>query len=161
MSKQATAAQLNKLKGAVTKAEAKVAAAKEALEAANAAVEAAKAEGKGVEEAEAAAMAAMEAVEVAEAELATAEAALKAEAGEASGTGMVPVLTFDGEPIPVNSEIRLLTAGNGMCLTDNDGNRVTDSSPVKLNGGDVRDGDWYTTQFKAGLLVVDSIRALK
>jgi len=133
-----------------------------------AAEEAAKAEGAGEEQA-AALVTAAEAVVAAQAALdkeappaapsankpaAAAKAASKAEA-------VVPVFTDeDGAAIPLMSTLRLQTTGN-FALTSNDGTRITQHGLADLHGPDVREGDWYTSQFKAGLIMVESVKKLK
>ena len=71
----------------------------------------------------------------------------------------VPAFTEEGEPIPRNSVIRIRTLSGS--LMDPSGNRITENSGVELLGPDIVQGDWYTVQFEAGLLVVDSVKKLK
>ena len=127
-----------------------------------AAEEAAKAEGAGEEQA-AALVAAAEAV-------VAAQAAVDKETPAAPAAGnkpavakeaVVPVFTDeDGAAIPLMSTLRLQTTGN-FALTSNDGTRITQHGLADLHGPDVREGDWYTSQFKAGLIMVESVKKLK
>lgn len=89
----------------------------------------------------------------AEAPVAAAKPASKASAE------FVPVFTEDGEAIPRNSVLRVRTVSGS--LMDPSGNRITENNPVELLGPDIIVGDWYTVQFEAGLLVVDSVKKLK
>ena len=113
---------------------------------------------------------AVEAVEVVEAaevvesakdvEPAQAAASIK-KAALVSKQGSVPVLTDeDGDPIPVNSLIRLATV-NGRNLRSPDGLMITGAGTSEVNGFDIREGDWYTVQFAAGLLRVDSYKKIR
>ena len=113
---------------------------------------------------------AVEAVEVVEAaevvesakdaEPAQAPAAIK-KATQVSKQGSVPVLADeDGDPIPVNSLIRLATV-NGRNLRSPDGLMITGAGTSEVNGFDIREGDWYTVQFAAGLLRVDSYKKIR
>lgn len=104
---------------------------------------------------------AAEVVEVAEAvEPAQAAAPIK-KATQVSKQGSVPVLADeDGDPIPVNSLIRLATV-NGRNLRSPDGLMITGAGTSEVNGFDIREGDWYTVQFAAGLLRVDSYKKIR
>lgn len=107
---------------------------------------------------------AVEAAEVAEAveaaEPAQAAATIK-KAAQVSKQGSVPVLADeDGDPIPVNSLIRLATV-NGRNLRSPDGLMITGAGTSEVNGFDIREGDWYTVQFAAGLLRVDSYKKIR
>lgn len=110
---------------------------------------------------------AAEAAEVAEvvesakaAEPAQAAATIK-KATQVSKQGSVPVLADeDGDPIPVNSLIRLATV-NGRNLRSPDGLMITGAGTSEVNGFDIREGDWYTVQFAAGLLRVDSYKKIR
>ena len=110
---------------------------------------------------------AVEVVEAAEAvesaktvEPAQAAAPIK-KAALVSKQGSVPVLTDeDGDPIPVNSLIRLATV-NGRNLRSPDGLMITGAGTSEVNGFDIREGDWYTVQFAAGLLRVDSYKKIR
>ena len=112
---------------------------------------------------------AVEAVEVVEAEVveavevaepAQAAASIK-KANPVSKQGSVPVLADeDGDPIPVNSLIRLATV-NGRNLRSPDGLMITGAGTSEVNGFDIREGDWYTVQFAAGLLRVDSYKKIR
>lgn len=113
---------------------------------------------------------AVEAVEVAEVaevvesakavEPAQAAATIK-KAAQVSKQGSVPVLADeDGDPIPVNSLIRLATV-NGRNLRSPDGLMITGAGTSEVNGFDIREGDWYTVQFAAGLLRVDSYKKIR
>ena len=113
---------------------------------------------------------AVEAAEVAEvaevvesakaAEPAQAAATIK-KAAQVSKQGYVPVLADeDGDPIPVNSLIRLATV-NGRNLRSPDGLMITGAGTSEVNGFDIREGDWYTVQFAAGLLRVDSYKKIR
>lgn len=131
-----------------------------------AAEEAAKAEGAGEEQA-AALVAAAEAVVAAQAavdkETPAAPAAGNKPAAKAGAAkeAVVPVFTDeDGAAIPLMSTLRLQTTGN-FALTSNDGTRITQHGLADLHGPDVREGDWYTSQFKAGLIMVESVKKLK
>lgn len=131
-----------------------------------AAEEAAKAEGAGEEQA-AALVAAAEAVVAAQAavdkETPAAPAAGNKPAAKAAVAkeAVVPVFTDeDGAAIPLMSTLRLQTTGN-FALTSNDGTRITQHGLADLHGPDVREGDWYTSQFKAGLIMVESVKKLK
>ena len=131
-----------------------------------AAEEAAKAEGAGEEQA-AALVAAAEAVVAAQAavdkETPAAPAAGNKPAGKpaVAKEAVVPVFTDeDGAAIPLMSTLRLQTTGN-FALTSNDGTRITQHGLADLHGPDVREGDWYTSQFKAGLIMVESVKKLK
>lgn len=80
---------------------------------------------------------------------------------QVSKQGSVPVLTDeDGDPIPVNSLIRLATV-NGRNLRSPDGLMITGAGTSEVNGFDIREGDWYTVQFAAGLLRVDSYKKIR
>lgn len=87
----------------------------------------------------------------------TTAAAEKAAAEEAQ---YVPVLTDGGDRIPVNSLIRIKTTFNGNLRTL-EGVLVTPNGGAEVHGPDVKDGDWVTTQVKAGLIEVDSVKKLK
>ena len=104
---------------------------------------------------------AAEAVESAKAvEPAQAAAPIK-KAALVSKQGSVPVLMDeDGDPIPVNSLIRLATV-NGRNLRSPDGLMITGAGTSEVNGFDIREGDWYTVQFAAGLLRVDSYKKIR
>lgn len=84
-------------------------------------------------------------------------AAEKAAAEEAK---YVPVLTDGGDRIPVNSTVRVKTTFNGN-LRSLEGVLITPAGGADVHGPDVKDGDWITTQFKAGLIEVDSIKKIK
>jgi len=114
-----------------------------------------------VEAVEAEVVEAAEVVEVAEAsEPAQAAASIK-KADQVSKQGSVPVLTDeDGDLIPVNSLIRLATV-NGRNLRSPDGLMITGAGTSEVNGFDIREGDWYTVQFAAGLLRVDSYKKIR
>ena len=103
----------------------------------------------------------VEAVEAVEAvEPAQAAAPIK-KATQVSKQGSVPVLADeDGDPIPVNSLIRLATV-NGRNLRSPDGLMITGAGTSEVNGFDIREGDWYTVQFAAGLLRVDSYKKIR
>lgn len=80
---------------------------------------------------------------------------------QVSKQGSVPVLADeDGDPIPVNSLIRLATV-NGRNLRSPDGLMITGAGTSEVNGFDIREGDWYTVQFAAGLLRVDSYKKIR
>ena len=80
---------------------------------------------------------------------------------QVSKQGSVPVLVDeDGDPIPVNSLIRLATV-NGRNLRSPDGLMITGAGTSEVNGFDIREGDWYTVQFAAGLLRVDSYKKIR
>lgn len=80
---------------------------------------------------------------------------------QVSKQGSVPVLTDeDGDPIPVNSLIRLATV-TGRNLRSPDGLMITGAGTSEVNGFDIREGDWYTVQFAAGLLRVDSYKKIR
>ena len=82
-------------------------------------------------------------------------------ADQVSKQGSVPVLTDeDGDLIPVNSLIRLATV-NGRNLRSPDGLMITGAGTSEVNGFDIREGDWYTVQFAAGLLRVDSYKKIR
>lgn len=101
-----------------------------------------------------------EAVEVEVVEPAQAAASIK-KANQVSKQGSVPVLTDeDGDLIPVNSLIRLATV-NGRNLRSPDGLMITGAGTSEVNGFDIREGDWYTVQFAAGLLRVDSYKKIR
>lgn len=73
----------------------------------------------------------------------------------------VPVLhDEEGKRIPRNRLIRLVTT-TGRNLRSLDGELITPEPTMVLKGPDVRKGDWYTVQFQAGLLAVDSTKLLK
>ncbi len=94
------------------------------------------------------------------AEPAQAAATIK-KATQVSKQGSVPVLADeDGDPIPVNSLIRLATV-NGRNLRSPDGLMITGAGTSEVNGFDIREGDWYTVQFAAGLLRVDSYKKIR
>jgi len=114
-----------------------------------------------VEAVEAEAVEAAEVVEAVEvAEPAQAAATLK-KAAQVSKQGSVPVLVDeDGDLIPVNSLIRLATV-NGRNLRSPDGLMITGAGTSEVNGFDIREGDWYTVQFAAGLLRVDSYKKIR
>ena len=114
-----------------------------------------------VEAVEAEAVEAAEVVEAVEvAEPAQAAATIK-KAAQVSKQGSVPVLTDeDGDLIPVNSLIRLATV-NGRNLRSPDGLMITGAGTSEVNGFDIREGDWYTVQFAAGLLRVDSYKKIR
>lgn len=103
----------------------------------------------------------VEAVEAVEAaEPAQAAASIK-KATQVSKQGSVPVLVDeDGDHIPVNSLIRLATV-NGRNLRSPDGLMITGAGTSEVNGFDIREGDWYTVQFAAGLLRVDSYKKIR
>lgn len=89
------------------------------------------------------------------------EASKPKKATQASKQGSVPVLADeDGDPIPVNSLIRLATV-NGRNLRSPDGLMITGAGTSEVNGFDIREGDWYTVQFAAGLLRVDSYKKIR
>lgn len=101
-----------------------------------------------------------EVVEVEVVEPAQAAASIK-KANQVSKQGSVPVLTDeDGDLIPVNSLIRLATV-NGRNLRSPDGLMITGAGTSEVNGFDIREGDWYTVQFAAGLLRVDSYKKIR
>ena len=107
---------------------------------------------------------AVEAAEVVESakavEPAQAAATIK-KAAQVSKQGSVPVLADeDGDPIPVNSLIRLATV-NGRNLRSPDGLMITGAGTSEVNGFDIRECDWYTVQFAAGLLRVDSYKKIR
>lgn len=80
---------------------------------------------------------------------------------QVSKQGSVPVLVDeDGDQIPVNSLIRLATV-NGRNLRSPDGLMITGAGTSEVNGFDIREGDWYTVQFAAGLLRVDSYKKIR
>lgn len=133
------------------------------------------------DEVKAAALAAEEAAGKAEAELQAAEeaaaenqrkldeqaAAAAAAEAQAKATAedddqrYVPVfLDEDGERIPRNRVLRLVTTTN-QNLRSLDGALITPEPTCELNGFDVRKGDWYTVQYQAGLIVVDSTKKAK
>lgn len=73
----------------------------------------------------------------------------------------VPVLLDEnGDRIPRNSLIRLVTT-TGRNLRALDGELITPEPVAELKGPDVRRGDWYTVQFEAGLIAVDSVKKLR
>lgn len=73
----------------------------------------------------------------------------------------VPVFVDeDGERIPRNSIMRICTTGKGN-LRSLDGLHITDEPVAELHGPNVKKGDWYTTQFLAGLIKVDSTKKLR
>lgn len=73
----------------------------------------------------------------------------------------VPVLLDEnGDRIPRNSLIRLITT-TGRNLRALDGELITPEPVAELKGPDVRRGDWYTVQFEAGLIAVDSVKKLR
>lgn len=73
----------------------------------------------------------------------------------------VPVfLDEDGEKIARNSILRICTTGD-FNLRSLDGLHITSEPTAELHGPNVKDGDWYTAQFKAGLLRVDSVKKLR
>lgn len=80
---------------------------------------------------------------------------------QVSKQGSVPVLVDeDGDQIPVNSLIRLATV-TGRNLRSPDGLMITGAGTSEVNGFDIREGDWYTVQFAAGLLRVDSYKKIR
>lgn len=86
------------------------------------------------------------------------------EVGEAvPASAYVPVfLDEEGEQIPRNSILRVCTtekvAGNLRAL---DGTLITPEPVAELHGPDLRDGDWFTTQFRAGFLRVHSVKKIR
>lgn len=66
----------------------------------------------------------------------------------------------EGERIPRNSLIRLVTT-TGRNLRALDGTLVGPSPEAELKGPDVRKGDWYTAQYQAGLIQVDSVKKMR
>lgn len=73
----------------------------------------------------------------------------------------VPVFVDeDGERIPRNSIMRICTTGKNN-LKSLDGLHITDEPVAELHGPNVKKGDWYTTQFLAGLIKVDSTKKLR
>lgn len=73
----------------------------------------------------------------------------------------VPVLVDEsGERIARNSLIRVVTT-TGLNLRSLDGELVTPDPVCEVKGPDIRKGDWWTTQFAAGLIAVDSTRKMK
>lgn len=94
-------------------------------------------------------------------ETATVEVAAAAPADPEDDPQYVPILRDeDGERIPRNSLIRLVTT-TGLNLRSLDGELITPDPQMELKGPDVRRGDWYTVQFAAGLIAVDSVKKLK
>lgn len=94
-------------------------------------------------------------------ELAEPEASKPKKVTQVSKQGSVPVLVDeDGDPIPVNSLIRLATV-TGRNLRSPDGLMITGAGTSEVNGFDIREGDWYTVQFAAGLLRVDSYKKIR
>lgn len=66
----------------------------------------------------------------------------------------------EGERIPRNSLIRLVTT-TGRNLRALDGTLISPSPEAELKGPDVRKGDWYTSQYQAGLIQVDSVKKMR
>ena len=66
----------------------------------------------------------------------------------------------EGERIPRNSLIRLVTT-TGRNLRALDGTLIGPSPEAELKGPDVRKGDWYTAQYQAGLIQVDSVKKMR
>lgn len=66
----------------------------------------------------------------------------------------------EGERIPRNSLIRLVTT-TGRNLRALDGTLISPSPEAELKGPDVRKGDWYTAQYQAGLIQVDSVKKMR
>lgn len=66
----------------------------------------------------------------------------------------------EGERIPRNSLIRLVTT-TGRNLRSLDGTLIGPSPEAELKGPDVRKGDWYTAQYQAGLIQVDSVKKMR
>jgi flagellar biosynthesis GTPase FlhF len=66
----------------------------------------------------------------------------------------------DGERIERNRVLRLVTT-TGQNLRALDGSLITPDPTCELNGFDVRKGDWYTVQYAAGLILVDSTKKAK
>lgn len=90
---------------------------------------------------------------------AEAEAALEAAAED--DKRYVPVFRDeDGERIERNRLLRLVTT-TGQNLRSLDGVLITPEPTCELNGFDVRAGDWYTVQYAAGLIAVDSTKKAK
>lgn len=88
-----------------------------------------------------------------------AEAAARAQAEE--DAQFVPIFVDeDGEKIPRKTILRLVTT-TGQNLRSLDGALITPEPTCELNGFDVRRGDWYTVQFAAGLIKVDSTKKAK
>lgn len=115
-----------------------------------------------LKDAEAAAQRAADEAAAAEAAKApAAPAAPTTEAAEEDDPTVVPVFKDeDGEPIPRNSIIRLVTT-TGRNLRALDGTLIEPEPTCELKGPDVKRGDWYTVQFEAGLIAVDSIKKLR
>ena len=88
-----------------------------------------------------------------------AEAAARAQAEE--DAQFVPIFVDeDGEKIPRKTILRLVST-TGQNLRSLDGALITPEPTCELNGFDVRRGDWYTVQFAAGLIKVDSTKKAK
>lgn len=88
-----------------------------------------------------------------------AEADARAQAEE--DAQYVPIFVDeDGEKIPRKTILRLVTT-TGQNLRSLDGALITPEPTCELNGFDVRRGDWYTVQFAAGLIKVDSTKKAK
>lgn len=66
----------------------------------------------------------------------------------------------EGERIPRNSLIRVVTTTTRN-LRALDGTLITPEPTAELKGPDVRKGDWYTVQYQAGLIQVDSIKKMR
>lgn len=68
----------------------------------------------------------------------------------------------DGELIPRNSILRVATTekvnGNLRAL---DGTLITPEPVTDLHGPDIRDGDWFTTQYRAGFIRVDTVKKIR
>lgn len=89
------------------------------------------------------------------------QAKLADEARARQESGLIPVITDeDGERIPKNSILRVRTTTN-YNLKSLDGTLVTPTADAEFHGPDIRKGDWLTTQFEAGLIVVDNVKKLK
>lgn len=66
----------------------------------------------------------------------------------------------DGERIPRNSMLRVHTTFDGN-LKALDGTLITSQPVTDLEGPSIRKGDWFTTQFAAGLIAVDGVKKIK
>ena len=89
------------------------------------------------------------------------EAEQKASSDPEDDPKYVPIFRDEeGERIPRNSLIRLVTT-TGRNLRALDGTLIGPSPEAELKGPDVRKGDWYTAQYEAGLIAVDSVKKMR